>query len=311
MAVSAALWLVKVLTEPARFSRALDLACWSFIAALLSAVAMHAHIDTPASDVLVDMLAAGALVVAGGLLALAWHGGRDPAIGWIVMGFLPAGAMALFPLAQRLDWVDESALTRHGLVLGTTLQLPILFHALIQRGSRRRETGARAADLHNSDALTGLADRRTLIPRLDDALVRAGDLQHKCAVLLVRLSNYHLLAEDLGPEGVNRSLVLTASILRLSAADIDLPARVAEHDFALLIEGPTTSEVAMARAQQIVARGLQEVAALPRSTTLRFHVAVALLPDHELNARSCLKWLDEACEAMRADPRKAIRAINF
>ncbi|MFM6995554.1 MAG: 7TM diverse intracellular signaling domain-containing protein, partial [Limnohabitans sp.] len=34
VAVVAALWLVKVLTEPARFSRALDLACWSFIAAL-------------------------------------------------------------------------------------------------------------------------------------------------------------------------------------------------------------------------------------------------------------------------------------
>ena len=246
-----------------------------------------------------------------GLIGLAWYKGRDPAIGWIVLGFLPAGAMAIFPLAQRLDWVDESTLTRHGLVLGTTLQLPILFHALVRRASRRRETGVRASQLHHSDALTGLDDRRTLVQRLDDALARSRDLRHQCAVLLVRLTNHPEMAEELGRETANRALVLTASLLRQCATDIDLAARVGEHDFALLIEGPTTGEAALARAQQIVARGLQEAKALPRSTTLRFHVAVALLPDHELNARRCLKWLDEACEAMRADPRKAIRAINF
>lgn len=311
MAVAAALWLVKVLTEPARFSRALDLACWSFIAAMLSAVAVHAHVDTPASDALVDRLAAGALLVAAGLLALAWRKGRDPAIGWIVLGFLPAGAMAILPLAQRLDWVAESALTRYGLVLGTTLQLPILYHALVRRASRRRETGVRASELHHSDALTGLDDRRTLIQRLDDGLARSRDLRHQCAVLQVRLTNHPEIAEDLGRETANRALVVTASILRQCATDIDLAARVGEHDFALLIEGPTTGDAALARAQQIVARGLQEAKVLPRSTTLRFHVAVALLPDHELNARRCLKWLDEACEAMRSDPRKAIRAINF
>jgi len=311
VAVAAALWLVQVLTEPARFSRALDLACWSFIAALLSAVAVHAHVDTHASDGLVDRLAAGALVVAAAQLALAWRRGRDPAIGWIVLGFVPAGAMAVFPLAQRLDWVGESALTEYGLVVGTTLQLPILYHALVRRASRRRETGVRASELHHSDALTGLDDRRTLIQRLDDALARSRDLRHQCAVLLVRLTNHPELAEDLGRETANRALVVTASILRQCATDIDLAARVGEHDFALLMEGPTTGEASLARAQQIVARGLQDAKALPRSTTLRFHVAVALLPDHELNARRCLKWLDEACEAMRADPRKAIRAINF
>ncbi len=127
----------------------------------------------------------------------------------------------------------------------------------------------------------------------------------------MRLTNHPEMAEDLGRETANRALVVTASILRQCATDIDLAARVGEHDFALLIEGPTSGDAALARAQQIVARGLQEAKVLPRSTTLRFHVAVALLPDHELNARRCLKWLDEACEAMRVDPRKAIRAINF
>lgn len=311
VAVAAALWLVKVLTEPARFSRALDLVCWSFIAALLSAVAVHAHVDTPASAALVDRLAAGALLVAGGLLALAWRKGRDPAIGWIVLGFVPAGAMAVFPLAQQLDWVGESALTRHGLVLGTTLQLPLLFYALGRRASRRREAGVRASQLHYTDALTGLNDRRTLVLRLDDALARARDLRHRCAVLLVRLSNHTDLVEDQGRETANRALVLSASILRQCAADIDMTARIGEHDFALLIEGPSSGEAALARAQQIVARGLQEDKAMPRATPLRFHVAVALLPDNELNARRCLKWLDEACDAMRADPRRAIRAINF
>lgn len=311
-AAAAGLWLVKVVTEPARFSRALNLACWSFLAALLSAVAMHAFVDTAASQALVNHLVAGALLVGAGLIVLAWRKGRDAATGWIAVGFLPGAGMAALSLAQEMGWVGRDVGPGHwGLGVGTAMQMPVLYYALSRRAARRRHTGQRAAELHHTDALTGLQDRGTLVSRLDDALARARNLHHACAVLGVRLSNHEALVEELGREAANRALVVAASILRRAAADIDVAARTGERDFALLIEGPTTGPAALARAQQVVAQGLQEARALPRATTLKFHVAVALLPDHELDARRCLKWMDEACDAMRADPRRAIRAINF
>jgi GGDEF domain-containing protein len=104
---------------------------------------------------------------------------------------------------------------------------------------------------------------------------------------------------------------VAASIIRGAASDTDLAARIGEHDFALLLDGPTTGQAAIAKAQQIVAQGLQHSSVLPPATTLRFHVATALLPDHELDANRCLQWLGEACNAMRADPRRAIRSLNF
>lgn len=311
-AAAAGLWLMKVVAEPARFSRVLDMACWSFLAALLSAVAMHAFVDTRASHALVTGLAAGAWAVGAGLIALAWRQDRDAGIGWIALGFLPGALAAGWHLLQALDGSGGEAVTNPwALTVGAALQAPVLYVALRRRTTRRQAASQRAAELHHSDALTGLHDRRTLVQRMDDAMARARLLRHSCAVLGVRLSNHHELLDDLGRETANRALVVAASVLRQAASDIDVVARIGERDFALLIEGPTNAETALARAQQVVAHGLQEARALPRDTLLKFHVAVALLPDHELDARRCLKWMAEACDAMRADPRRAIRAINF
>ncbi|MEJ7931185.1 7TM diverse intracellular signaling domain-containing protein [Ramlibacter sp. AN1015] len=311
MAVAACLWFVKVLSEPARFSRALDLACWSIVAALLAAVALNAFIATRASFALVAVLIGATVPIAASLLALAWRRGRDPYMGTITLAFVPLALTALLPIAYALNLLPNTVLTRHGLALGTALQLPILYYALSRRALQRRETHMRAARLDHTDALTGLCDRDTLLRRLEDALMRAIGQRHLCAVLGVRLTNYEALRDEFGRAVADRALVVAASILRSAARDLDLPARVGERDFILLLDGPTTAEAAVARAQQVVAHGLQHAAVLPPSTTLKFHVALTLLPDQELDARRCLQWLEEACNAMRSQPRRAIRAINF
>jgi hypothetical protein len=78
-----------------------------------------------------------------------------------------------------------------------------------------------------------------------------------------------------------------------------------------LLEGPTTAEQAMNRAQELVARGLRSSTALPAAATIKFHVAVALLPHQDLDAAASLRWLLEAVNAMPPDVRKLIRPMNF
>ncbi|HXC40536.1 MAG TPA: diguanylate cyclase, partial [Burkholderiales bacterium] len=308
---AAGLWFARTITEPARFSKALDLAVWSLIAALLSAVALDTFIASRNSFGLVMVLTLVALAVVVGLIALVWTQGEDPHIRLIALGFVPVIVMALFPVARGLNLIAASALTRYGLSIGAAIEMPILFYALSLRGSRRREAQVRAAALSRNDTLTGLAHARTLLHRLEGAIARAKSLKHACALMAVRISNFDAIAAEFGRETADRVLVVTASLLRHAITDIDLAARVSEHAFALLLEGPTTTENAMSRAQHVIASGLRSSKALPPGTTLKFHIAVALLPDKDLDAPGSMKWLLESVGAMPADARKLIRPMNF
>jgi two-component system, sensor histidine kinase LadS len=308
---AAGLWFARTITEPARFSKALDLAVWSLLAALLSAVALDSFLASRNSFALVMVLTLIVLAVVVGLILLVWTQGEDPYIRLIALGFVPVIVMALFPVARGLNLIAASALTRYGLSIGAAIEMPILFYALSLRGSRRREAQVRAAALSRNDTLTGLAHNRTLLHRLEGAIARARSLKHACALMAVKISNLDAITAEFGRETADRVLVVTASLLRHAITDIDLAARVSEHGFALLLEGPTTTENAMNRAQQVVASGLRSSNALPPGTTLKFHIAVALLPDKDLDAPGSMKWLLESVGAMPADARKLIRAMNF
>lgn len=308
---AAALWFTRVVTEPARFSRVLDLAVWSLIAALLSAVALDSFLTARASFALVMALTAVAMGVIVGLIVLVWTKGDDPHIRLIALGFLPVLVMAVFPVARGLNLIPASILTRYGLALGAAVEMPILFYALSLRGSRRREAQVRAAALSHNDPLTGVAHSRTLLQRLDSAILRARQLRHACALMAVRISNFDAIVAEFGRDAADRALIVAASMLRHAITDIDMAGRVGEHDFALLLEGPTTIEKALSCAQQVVVAGLRSAPALPAGTSLKFHLTVALLPDQDLDAAGSLAWLLDHVAAMPADARKSIRPLNF
>ena len=308
---AAALWFARTVTEPARFSKKLDLLVWSLIAALLSAVALDTLMASRATFGLVMVLIIVALAVVAGLIILVWTQGDDPHIRLIALGFLPVLVMALFPVARGLNLIPVSALTRYGLSIGAALEMPILFYALSLRGSRRREAQVRAAALSHNDALTGLAHARILLQRLDSALARCRALKHACALMAVKISNLEQIAAEFGRETADKVLVIAASLLRRAITDVDLAARVGEHEFALLLEGPTTTENAMSRAQQVIASGLRASEVLPPGTTLKFHIAVALLPDRDLGPSGTVQWLIDSVNAMRPEARKLIRPLNF
>jgi two-component system, sensor histidine kinase LadS len=308
---AAGLWVARNMTEPARFSRALDLAVWSVIAALLSAAALDTVLASRSSFLLLSVATLVGLLVLAGLIVLALTHAEDPHIGLIAMGFVPILLMGVLTTLAGLDLLPPSTLARDGLPLGAAVGLPLLFYALSLRTSHRREAELRAAALTQHDVLTGIAHERTLLQRLQSAIDRARDLKQQCALIVLDLSNFDALATEFGAETADRALVVAASLLRRAATDIDLEARVGEHHFALLLESPTTAENAMNRAQELVARGLRSSTALPPAATIKFHAAVALLPHEKLDAAASLQSLIEAVKAMPADARKLIRPVNF
>jgi two-component system, sensor histidine kinase LadS len=305
------LWFARTVTEPARFSRALDLMVWALIAAVLSAVAVDTVIASRASFALVLYLTLLSLATVVGLILLVWKQADEPHIRLIALGFLPVIVMAIFPIARGLNLIVAGPLTRYGLTIGAAIEMPILYYALSLRSSRRREGHMRAATLTHNDPLTGLAHGQALMQRLSDALSRARNLRHACGLMAVKISNFDALVSEYGRDTADRALVVTASLLRRAITDVDLAARIGENAFALLLEGPTTTENAISRAQQVVASGLRQAEALPAGTTLKFHVSVALLPDNDLDGEGSMKWLLDAVNAMPSDARKLIRPLNF
>ena len=308
---AAALWFVRTMTEPARFSHVLDFSVLALIAAVLGAVAVDLLVASQRSLAVLLVFTAAGLMAALLVVVVVWSVGVDPYVRLMALAFLPVVVMAMFPVARGLNLVTTTGLTRYGLSVGAAVQILILFYVLSLRGSRRREADVRSAALSRTDALTGLAHHRSLQQRLESTLTRCLKQKHACALLAIRLENYDALVSEYGRDVAERALVVTASLLRSTITDIDLAARVGNQEFTLLLEGPTTPEAATSCAQHVIARGLQQSAALPATASLKFNVAIAMLPDKGFDADGCIAWLRDAVNASRPDARRAIRLVNF
>jgi diguanylate cyclase (GGDEF)-like protein len=309
--LAAALWFLRVVSEPARLSRGLDLGVWALVAALLLAVAVDAVAQSRPTMMLVLTFSGLALAAVLAMVVWGWLDGRDPALRLIAYGFLPVVAMALFPFARAFALLPVSLLTRYAVFFGTALQMPIIYYALQVRSVRRREGEVRAAALSHTDALTGLPHRGTLVDRLDSSIVRARNQKVQLALLGLRIANLNAIAEEFGREAVDKALVVAASHLRRCIHDIEMAARVGEGEFAVLMEGPIDGPMAMSRAQQLVASGLRQTEALPSALTLKFHVTVALIPHESLDGGTTLQWVLDGLNLFEKDARKLIRPLNF
>jgi two-component system, sensor histidine kinase LadS len=310
-ATAGALWFVKVLTNPARVSRALDLGVWALIAALLAATALHLVIDDQGSMTLVLSLTGVSLVAVLSMIVWGWMDGQDRYLGLVALAFVPVLLLASFPLARSFGLLPTNLLTRFGLFFGVALELPILYYALNLRLMARREADLRARALSRTDALTGLPHRQRLVERLDSSLAHARGQKQNCALLGVRISNLEAIAEEFGKEAAAKALVVAASHLRRVIVGFDMAARVGEREFAVLLEAPLMPQTVTSRAQQVVASGLRQTEALPAALTLKFHVTAAMLPTPELDGEGALRWVLEGLDQIAQDARKLIRPMNF
>jgi diguanylate cyclase (GGDEF)-like protein len=308
--VAAALWFMRMVTEPARLSRALDAAVFGLVAAVLLAVAADAILQARNTMVLVLAFSGLSLAAVVAIVVWGWVDGRDADLRWIAYGFLPLVVLSLFPLARAFNLIPVSVMTRYAVFFGTALQMPILYYALQRRSARRRESQLRAAALSHTDALTGLPHRGTFLERLEPALVRARSNRQPLALMGVRIANLAAIGEEYGRDAVEKALVVAASQLRRCITDIEMVARVGENEFALLMEGPLDAAAVTSRAQQVVASGLRQTEALPAALTLKFHVSAALLPHGELDGVATLQWVMDALGDYPAEHPKHIVPVS-
>ena len=179
-----------------------------------------------------------------------------------------------------------------------------------------REARADLRRAEASDALTGLANRRTLHERLDGALALARRTGHGVALAVVDLSGFASVNERHGVSVGDAVLLQVAAALEGAARDHDLIARVGDDAFACVWQAVSENGamVAAQRVERHVARTYSVVDPIaPGSLDIELgaSVGVAIFPRDAEDAAGLLRAADVALDRakragggiMRFDPR--------
>ena len=175
--------------------------------------------------------------------------------------------------------------------------------------TERKEAAERIFQLAYFDTLTGLANRPSLLQRLDREINRANLGGGKLGVLLLDLDNFKSINDTLGHGAGDQLLQGTADRLRKAVRPADMVARQALEsavqpeielarsggdEFIILIRGMRHVEDAVAVADRIRESMRQPFQLLQRDVVLTACVGVAVYPYDGKDAETLLKHADTA-----------------
>ncbi len=156
---------------------------------------------------------------------------------------------------------------------------------------------ARAGNLRaeaQTDGLTGLANRRQFLRRLERVIRLAGRKEQSAALLMIDLDHFKELNDTLGHHVGDLLLAQVGPRLRDAIRDADTLARLGGDEFAVLLTELTDCDAAGSVAQRIQA-ALDEPFALEGLTVhVDASVGIALFPDHGQDATGLLQRADVA-----------------
>jgi two-component system, sensor histidine kinase LadS len=246
------------------------------------------------------------------LVLLAWYSLRHPAVGlWVLAGFAALTVGTLFTLFRNLDWMPVSFATQYGPQIGGALEIPLVLIGLYFRSRERRDNRLRLESLSRTDPLTGVANHRVLIDRLNALLRRSLGGQFAGAVLQVHVANLDQIREDHGREAAEAAMVRAAECVTAEAREGDTVAREQGGDLVLILEGSVKRTQAAEAGRNIIARGLKFSARLPPRMTLTLRVAGASAPLNAADPQNLLGSLGRMLQDIGNDALgRALRIIE-
>lgn len=314
LVAAAAILFVRHVVQPRRIGRLLDRLSLSLAMLLIALMTWDTLQPSQTSFMAITVAGTATMAAIYAMIWSAWRTG-DRWVRWIALGILPVLLAGALPALRNFDLISSGFLTQYAMVMAAAIEAPLVMYGLLQRSSLQHEAKARARALDQTEPLTGLCNRHNFMLRLHESLVRAQRYRHRSALLLVVLDNHEHFLREHGREVADRALVLTGSLMRSVARDVDTAARVNDNHFALLMEGPVRGPQAVAAATSLLAGGLRPSDELPVGSTLRLKIVIALLPQDQvelgLNAQAHLDWLHLALDELRQTPRRNIETMNF
>lgn len=161
------------------------------------------------------------------ILLVTWEGGPVP--GFLLNGFCAALRLALVVHWQRPGLFAKPGLYWNLLVEGVFFVTLTLIAAALRRQHDQQSLLAR------TDALTGVANRRSFYERAELEMSRARRLQEALTVAYVDVDNFKKVNDELGHEAGDDLLRSVAATFVRRIRSTDLVARIGGDEFALLL----------------------------------------------------------------------------
>lgn len=170
--------------------------------------------------------------------------------------------------------------------LGVKVMMTLAFAAEV---SERRRQEEHTKILSVTDPLTGLANYRLLLDRIDAEIKRYGRTGRPFSIVLLDLDGLKKINDAFGHIVGSRALCRIARILQLHCRELDTPARYGGDEFALVLP-----ETPFEHACQVAHRIAERLANDPESPKISASMGVAEYPHDGHTIEQILRAADEA-----------------
>ncbi len=229
---------------------------------------------------------------------------------WVLLAFAPLTAATLLLVASVMGLVPSSWLSRYGLLIGLSIEVPLLLIALNLRSRERHGVEARAQAISSQDALTGLLTAHLFQDRLNQIVARTKRYKEPAAVVFIELVNYRYIKKTWGVAVAEQSLLRSVIKLRRILRDTDTVGRVDEARFGLILEGASTRTPVTELGARLIAAGLMPLKGLKPEVVLQFHVVAVLLTERPGSATDISEALADLIKGMGSRTRRPIRFLE-
>jgi GGDEF domain-containing protein len=246
-----------------------------------------------------------------GLGVVVWAARRgDRYAPWLLLGSSPVALGALFPIARAAGLIPISFWTTHGMQVAIAAELPILLIVLAMRSQHRREHTRRIQGLDRIDPATGLINAAVFHERLVRLIARSQRLKFRSAMLLVDVGNIDQIRRQFDSDSARELTLRVAGRLLSVAREIDTVARLSEHRFGILLEGPLHADEVAEAGPRVVARCLMPFKGRPLEWTAHVRVAQALIPMDGTDPAQLIGRLEMLLASAPADSRRAVFMLS-
>jgi two-component system, sensor histidine kinase LadS len=308
LAASAFLWFFSSAVElPLRFAR---------LHQGLLAMAV-AGLGTAAAIVLAEpsarfrwMVPAIGIACAASVFILSWaarHGDRYAR--WMLWALMPVAFTVLLPLAGTLGILPLRGWTLHVMPVAIAIELPLLLIILMLRSQDRREHLRRLQGLDRIDPGTGLVNAHVFRERLDRTIARSKRLRYLSVAVVLEIANTDRIRRDFDRQRADELALSVAGRLLAGAREVDTVARLGEHSFGMLVEGPLGADEAPTVGQRIVARCLMPSHNKPLEWVARLRVVQATVPFDEEGGAALIERLQALLDEVPEDSKRAVYTL--
>ena len=165
----------------------------------------------------------------------------------------------------------------------------------------------RIASLAYSDPLTGLANRTSLMPALDQAVQRARRRNSKLAVVFLDLDGFKEINDVYGHDAGDALLIELAGRLRDNLRSSDLIARLGGDEFLVVLEEVQDAGPVETVAKKLLVETVRPYSLPGAQASVTASIGISIFPDDAADATALMKHADMAMYAAKQAGKNCCR----